>query len=177
MPKKIQMIGRRFWRLTVISEHKKDNDPNIYYICRCDCGSISKPINGMSLRRGETKSCGCYAREKAIEKLPLAHDGARKHGFGGTRIYQTFQDMKQRCFNPHNKFFKDYGGRGITVCTEWKDDFPAFLNHVSALPHFNEKGYSIDRINNDGNYEPGNVRWATAHEQMMNRRNSTRTMV
>lgn len=168
--KKIPMIGRRFGRLTVIAEHKKDNDKNIHYICRCDCGAISKPINGMSLRRGATKSCGCYARETAVEKLQIAHAGARKHGFGGTRIYQTFQDMKQRCKNPKNKFFKDYGGRGIAVCYMWENDFSAFFDHVSQLPHYGEKGYSLDRIDNDGNYEPGNVRWATAHEQMLNRR-------
>ena len=78
--------------------------------------------------------------------------------------------MKDRCFNERNKRFFDWGGRGITVCDEWKNSFQAFYDHVSQLPHFGEEGYSIDRINNDENYEPGNVRWATVKEQNNNKR-------
>ena len=78
--------------------------------------------------------------------------------------------MIQRCTNPNQIRFKDYGGRGIKVCDEWLNSFEAFYDHVSQLPHFGEEGYSLDRINNNGNYEPGNVRWATAAEQVKNRR-------
>ena len=78
--------------------------------------------------------------------------------------------MKQRCHNPHNKRYNCYGGRGISICKEWEKSFKAYFEYVSKLPHYGEPGYSIDRINNDGNYEPGNVRWATAYEQVHNRR-------
>ena len=87
MPPKVQMIGKRFGRLLVISEGDKGSGSSIRYICKCDCGTITKPIDGMSLRKGLTKSCGCFRREVAFEKLPLAHEGARKHGLGGTHIY------------------------------------------------------------------------------------------
>lgn len=82
----------------------------------------------------------------------------------------TWGSMKSRCNNPNNPSYKDYGGRGITVCDEWQHDFEAFLDHVSKLDHFGEEGYSIDRINNDAGYCPGNVRWATAKEQANNKR-------
>ena len=88
------------------------------------------------------------------------------------KIYRTWQGMKQRCFQQTHKSFKHYGGRGITVCEEWKNSFQAFYEYVSQLPHFGEKGYSIDRINNEGNYEPGNVKWSTQKEQISNRRNT-----
>lgn len=78
--------------------------------------------------------------------------------------------MKDRCGNPRNKRYEDWGGRGITVCDEWKNDFQAFYDYVSKLSHFGEAGYSLDRINNDGNYEPNNVRWATRIEQNNNKR-------
>ena len=88
----------------------------------------------------------------------------------GSKIYNCWNRMKRRCLNPKNKDFKHYGGRGITVCEEWKD-FQKFYEYVSQLPHFGEKGYSIDRIDVNGNYEPGNVRWADKYTQSRNRRN------
>ena len=95
---------------------------------------------------------------------------------GGSKINGVWKDMKKRCFNTNCKAFEDYGGRGITVCQEWQDSFETFYGYVSQLPHFGEPGYSLDRINNDGNYEPGNVKWSTCKEQNNNRRNTRKAI-
>lgn len=99
---------------------------------------------------------------------PLLH---RTHGMSKTSVYRTWSHIKDRCYRENDKSYKDYGARGIAVCDEWKNSFQQFYEHVSALPHFGEIGYTLDRINNDGNYEPGNVRWATKKTQNNNRRN------
>ena len=95
----------------------------------------------------------------------------KKHGLSKTKIYKVWCDMRERCFNPKKDRYPNYGGRGITVCDEWagSDDFVAFYNYVSKLDHFGEEGYTLDRINNDGNYEPSNVRWATDTQQRRSR--------
>ena len=117
------------------------------------------------LRRGHTKSCGCLRTQWLAE-------ASTTHGLKHSSLYSHWSDMKNRCNNPRYKRFADWGGRGITVCDEWQKDFMAFYDHVTSLPHCGEKSYTLDRINNDGNYEPGNVRWATRYEQNMNRRNT-----
>lgn len=96
--------------------------------------------------------------------------GKTKHGYSKTAIYVTWKDVKKRCKNPKCPSYRNYGGRGIKICDEWENDFLAFYKYVSALPHYGEDGYSLDRINNDGNYEPNNLRWATKTEQSRNRR-------
>ena len=131
------------------------------WLCRCDCGNEVVVI-GNNLKK-EAFSCGCFQKE-------MAKRAKTTHGKAHSKLHYVWVAMKQRCFNPKVKNFKDYGGRGITVCDEWKNDFQAFCDYVSKLPHFGEDGYSLDRINNDGNYEPGNVRWATRTEQNQNRR-------
>lgn len=85
-------------------------------------------------------------------------------------LYGRWSDIKKRCFNPNCDSYCDYGGRGITICDEWNTDFYEFVNHLSSLPNALKEGYSIDRVNNDGNYEPGNVRWADRHTQATNTR-------
>jgi len=92
------------------------------------------------------------------------------HGMTGTKPYYAYQDMLRRCLNPDNADYKDYGGRGITVCDEWQQSFIAWNDYVKELPHYNEKGYWLDRIDNDGNYRPNNVRWVTPSQSALNRR-------
>ena len=92
-----------------------------------------------------------------------------KHGASGSRAHRAWLAMRSRCYKENNPDYPRYGGRGITVCTLWLNDFGAFKDHVSQLPHYNERGRSLDRIDNDGHYEPGNVRWSTRQEQAWNR--------
>lgn len=151
----------RFGKLTVIKRDETRTDNRRYYICKCDCGKIVT-AEGSALTNGHTKSCGC---------LKLETKSNLRHGLRHTRIYNVWRNMRRRCFNPKDKGFKNYGGRGITVCPEWAgaDGFKAFYEYVSKLEHFGEEGYSLDRINVNGNYEIGNLRWATDAEQRRNR--------
>ncbi len=158
------MIGQRFGRLTVIAEGERPNGKGVkHWICQCDCGNITRPVSGSSLRLGRTKSCGCIHREGLARRNTT-------HGKYHTRLHGIWNGMKQRCNNPNNHKYKDYGGRGISVCVEWEDDFGAFYEW--SMSNGYAEGLSVDRIDNDGNYCPGNCRWATATEQRHNRRDS-----
>lgn len=153
--------GDRFGKLTVIKRDETRVDNRRYWECKCECGKI-KSVRESALLGGREKSCGCARWEISPNKT---------HGLSGTRIYRAWQDMRKRCFNPKNKRYKDYGGRGITVYPEWagSDGFKAFYDYVSKLEHFGEEGYSLDRIDNDKGYEIGNLRWATDEEQANNK--------
>lgn len=152
-----------FGNLTTIGPVRKSRDGRIIWLCKCRCGNTAE-VRTSHLMSGHTHSCGCLgSRTSAGERFTT-------HGLGRTREYKSWAHIVQRCTNPNNPAFSDYGGRGITVCDQWRHDFQAFYDYVSTLPHSGEKGYSIDRIFNDGHYEPGNVRWATAKEQNRNTR-------
>ena len=168
MGKFIDLTGQRFGLLIVKSKSYSDQNGKTVWNCVCDCGHETLVRTG-DLRNGHTTSCGCHRRKAIIKSIT-------KHGLRHTKIYHKWLDMKQRCFNPKNHRFDDWGGRGITVCDEWKNSFEAFYDYVSKLPHFGETGYSLDRINNDGNYEPGNVKWSTTKEQNNNKRNSKKEL-
>lgn len=163
MGKRIDLAGQRFGRLTAI-EFTGTRKKQSYWRCRCDCGAICIVSSG-HLRSGHTQSCGCIQKENT-SKARATHKMAQ------TKIYQTWFDMKRRCLDVNRSNFGRYGGRGITICDEWRDNFQAFFDYVSKLEHYGEKGYSLDRIDNSRGYEVGNVRWATAKEQSRNRRSN-----
>lgn len=166
LPKKaIDITGERFSRLVVLGPVGQNRDKTIKWLCQCDCGNT--PIIGTrALRAKTTFSCGCYHREWMSQQHTT-------HGYGQHPLYQTWHTIIRRCTWPNYKGYPSYGGRGITICDEWRDDVTAFCDHVSRLPHYGKKGYTLDRIDNSLGYFPGNLRFATASEQSRNRRTST----
>lgn len=128
--------------------------------CKCDCGNETV-VSTCKLTSGHTRSCGCL-KSKGYHFT---------HGLGKPSTYSHWVNIKTRCFNKNHPRYNDWGGRGITMFDEWKDDFKAFHEYVISLPNYGEDGYNtIDRINNDGNYEPNNIRWATITMQNRNKR-------
>ena len=163
--KKIDLTGQKFGRLVVVGDsEKRSARGHVLWSCHCDCGN-DVVVRADNLLKGGTKSCGCYQKEMGI-----LHGKVIKHGHSAkatrSRTYVTWQTMKARCLNEKSTSYKNYGGRGITVCDRWLHSFENFLEDMGVRPD----DTSIDRINNDGNYEKGNCRWATAKEQAYNRR-------
>ena len=159
MPKLIPMIGLRFGRLVVLGDAGTVNEKRRYIVV-CDCGTATI-VAGGNLRSSHTRSCGCLKVETS-HTTPLRHGDAV--GYKKTVEYTLWRAMRQRCLDPSQAGFPRYGGRGIKVCPQW-DDFAAFLEYMGRRP---APHLTVERIDNDGNYEPGNVKWATRSEQNSN---------
>ena len=157
----IELTGMRFGRWLVIDRsHSSGN--GIHWNCVCDCGT-RRAVNSRLLRLKKSRSCGCLHAEVTSSIFTT-------HGMSGSPEYSVWEGMKERCFNSACDAYPYYGGRGITVCARWRDNFQMFFDDVGPKP----PGASIDRIDNDRGYEPGNVRWAPMSVQNLNRRNNIR---
>lgn len=159
MGKIIDLTGKRYNKLTVISRAKSRRQPSgklvTYWNCKCDCGNITQ-VRGWDLKNGHIISCGCLKKTR--------------NSLSKSRIYVAWHHMIQRCYRSNCKAYKNYGGRGIKICDEWLQDFMNFYNW--AINNGYKDNLSIDRIDVNGNYEPNNCRWADDFTQRRNKRNN-----
>ena len=163
MARAANLLDKTFGRLTVKAYAGLSKHSSRLWLCICDCGKETT-IPTSALQSGNTTSCGC-ARYEALKKANVTHNASH------TSEHNIWKSMKQRTTNPNCSTYHHYGGRGIEMCPEWLNDFGRFLADVGPRP---SQQHSIDRINNDGNYEPSNIRWVTHNVQTKNRRSITK---
>lgn len=179
MGKVNDLTGQRFGRLTVIEQAGLNKSRSMKWKCICDCGNTVVAV-GSGIKSGKTKSCGCLHRDRLIEynksdskrsrTSELNKVYKRTHGMRYTRIYKEWRSMINRCETKSWRDYHNYGGRGISVCNEWRESFNAFYEW--AISNGYNDSLTLDRLNVNGNYEPSNCRWATNKEQANNKRNS-----
>ena len=159
----LDLTGQQFERLKVIQFYDISKDKKARWLCECSCGNKNIIVTGKLLRSGHTKSCGCLSREMASKRM-------KKHERSQTRLYSIWCNMKSRCFNKSIPQYKDYGGRGITICDGWLSD-DGFINFYNwSMDNGYLKNLTLDRNNVNGNYEPSNCRWVTTTIQNINQR-------
>lgn len=160
------LVGVKYGRLTVVEYIERIREGGTWqhlWRCVCQCGQV-RIVRASRLKNGGTTSCGCKRRESTVKRNTKHGESVRGRR---TAEYIVWKSMNQRCYDPGNKKYSNYGGRGITVCDRWRSDYAAFLADMGRMP---SRKHSIDRKNNDGNYEPDNCRWATKTEQGRNQR-------
>jgi hypothetical protein len=156
----VDLTGQRFGRL--VATHREDGVVPVRWCCTCDCGETTTVVTANLIGGSKTKSCGCLARDTTVAR-------SRTHGMSRTPTYNAWRGILARCYSPGFIGWARYGGRGIAVCDRWRENFAAFLADMGPRP---SPRHSIDRIDVNGNYEPGNCRWATMTTQQRNRGNN-----